>query len=756
MRSLILCLLLLPLALYGTWSTSADQNTPVAVTTGDQIQPKIVTASDGTYYVSWFDTRDGGNYDLYLQHFDALGTPLWTVNGIAVSTHPTMTWTTDYDLCADAAGGAVASFQDIRHDETNEQNDIFTYRIGPDQSFAWGADGLTLSNNEDLEAAPVITLTPSGYTVIAWPRMGTPYTIMMQRIAPDGTLAWGTDGITLSGTESYNTPRIVSSEGEDVIVGFFKQTGNFPAVTKNLWTRRISETGTTVWETQITTQAHIAYFHNFNMSTAADGGAALAWNDDRDTNNFEDAWVQIVNADGSIRFPAGGAQCSTNSAMNRYYPNLVSANGCVFCYWVEKNGNQDQAGLYGQNFGLNGSRQWGDTGQAIVNLSATDIYAPAVVSNGFDSMVLYMDTSFGNTTDARVKAIRVDGDGVMAWQDRISVLCNVQSSKDDLVTTGYANGQVVAAWMDGRDDGGSIYAQNVSWDDGSLGPVSVTPSVSIIEPEENDTIHLLPISIVCSVDNFTPGADGQLLYSLDGTAFPLTNDVMYSMDIELLSEGNHTISVELVNMNGQSLNPPVTDDVVITFTAPVLTITSPAEGAVVQTLPLDGSFTVTDMDTYQARISLNGVFVAYSSTGSFSLPTLAEGENTILLELADANQNLVVPAVIDVVTFTYQPVSVDDQTGAYSGPLAIIGTVGNPSSTPGVTFAIGKGANVDIAIYNLRGQRVWSKSAAFAQGRHTLLWNGCDNLGRTAPAGVYLYRVTANGRTMDGKVLRVR
>ncbi len=67
----------------------------------------------------------------------------------------------------------------------------------------------------------------------------------------------------------------------------------------------------------------------------------------------------------------------------------------------------------------------------------------------------------------------------------------------------------------------------------------------------------------------------------------------------------------------------------------------------------------------------------------------------------------------------------------------------NPSTS--IAFELGQAAAVNLTIYDTSGRLVRSLVAgqAFASGAHTVAWNGRDDQGRAAAAGVYLYRLDA-------------
>ncbi len=79
----------------------------------------------------------------------------------------------------------------------------------------------------------------------------------------------------------------------------------------------------------------------------------------------------------------------------------------------------------------------------------------------------------------------------------------------------------------------------------------------------------------------------------------------------------------------------------------------------------------------------------------------------------------------------------------------------NPSTT--ITFALPAGADVRLAIYNLRGQLVKTLVAAkMAAGHHAIVWNGDDAFGASVSTGTYIYRIQAGQFVATRKLLLLK
>jgi len=176
MRTSAFCLFLLLSGIFASsgnaqWSSDSTLNLAVCDTTGSQELPKIAATTDGGCYISWFDTRAGA-YRVYMQRLNAQGIKQWGTTGLLVSSQPQNTSLVDYDLAVDDSNYAVVAFTDIRN---GDQIEPFAYRISPQGTFAWGANGVSLSTSPStFQPNPRIVCTSDGNYVFAWIFGSTP------------------------------------------------------------------------------------------------------------------------------------------------------------------------------------------------------------------------------------------------------------------------------------------------------------------------------------------------------------------------------------------------------------------------------------------------------------------------------------------------------------------------------------------------------------------------------------------------------
>jgi hypothetical protein len=78
-------------------------------------------------------------------------------------------------------------------------------------------------------------------------------------------------------------------------------------------------------------------------------------------------------------------------------------------------------------------------------------------------------------------------------------------------------------------------------------------------------------------------------------------------------------------------------------------------------------------------------------------------------------------------------------------------------ATARITFQLGRAAEIQITIHDLRGRLVSTLSSGLCPtGIHSITWSGCDGQGLRVAPGVYLVSVQAGDRRETGKVVLLR
>jgi len=149
---------------------------------------------------------------------------------------------------------------------------------------------------------------------------------------------------------------------------------------------------------------------------------------------------------------------------------------------------------------------------------------------------------------------------------------------------------------------------------------------------------------------------------------------------------------------------------------------------------------------YTTQTNIYGEYEMEVETGEYTVSCYAEG-----YEIPDEVQVTVLEGETVTVNFVLEPeVGIDnDELEIRNCKLSNYPNPFNPSTI--ISFELGTDPteNVELLIYNLRGQKVRSFliNSSTDQLINSVTWHGDDEFGKPASSGVYLYKLNVDGKT---------
>ncbi|MCC5823676.1 MAG: hypothetical protein LAT64_10915 [Phycisphaerales bacterium] len=449
------------------WTDDPGLNTPVVVKAGDQTVVKTGVGPDGSSWTGWFDFAPGG-IQVRVQRLDADGNQTFDPEGLLVSANPQNTSTVDWDLRVDDDGNCMLAFTDIR---AGSDLDVYAYLIAPDGQMLWGADGVTVSDNDAFEADPRIIRLAGGDYAVVWPRFQTNPGLVMQRISPAGVKAFAGDGVMLSavGTEAPAFVEIEPTSDGGFIAAWIRNTATFMSP-RHVWAQKFDADGAAQWGTSpivVSDATSVPIAHRPRVINDGSDGAVIAWHDTR-TGSFN-AFVQRISPGGSVLFAANGQPASDEAGRQQLDPAIAMApSGDIMMIFRNLDGAQSQQSMNAQRFGgATGARMLGNNGVALTPFDGQFKGPPRAVAHA-DGIAGVFDRqpTLGNTAGVLEMYI-VDEAGDALGGGPITV-SGVLSNKGRLNLNRWADGRMLATWSDRRNGPEDIYAQAVN-PDGTLG-----------------------------------------------------------------------------------------------------------------------------------------------------------------------------------------------------------------------------------------------------------------------------------------------
>jgi hypothetical protein len=482
------------------WPTNPALNRALSVTTGEASVPHIASTSDGGCYVSWWDNTPG-HYCMYMQRLNAAGEVMWAPNGMLISNHAQDTWLTDYTLTVDTTDCAILAINDLR---AGGDWDIYAYRINPAGDFLWGADGLTISNDANSDAFPQAKVTSAGNIVFAWNDISAAGVIRMRKVDLNGNDLWTPSIKVITSTNGVAYPRLAETNDDGIIMQLLVHQGPLYNNPYYIYAHKYDASGNDLWGSAgvlINNTTTVEIYRYPDIVSDMAGGALPFWYDAR--GNVNHVYGQHILAAGTVAWTANGVVVSTAAGQIQVEPTgfYNSVTSELFLFYINKNTDQNQWGVYGQKINSAGTRQWTNSGRALVAMSTQErgIVNACIIDSG--AVVSYFEKPAGDVTNARVKAIRIDGAGLPVWSPSPVTMCSALSSKDDLRTCINPFQQVIAVWQDMRSDpDGDIYLQDIN-SNGSLGPLPMPLGVISGLVYEADGITPMSGAIIVTYDS---------------------------------------------------------------------------------------------------------------------------------------------------------------------------------------------------------------------------------------------------------------
>ena len=91
----------------------------------------------------------------------------------------------------------------------------------------------------------------------------------------------------------------------------------------------------------------------------------------------------------------------------------------------------------------------------------------------------------------------------------------------------------------------------------------------------------------------------------------------------------------------------------------------------------------------------------------------------------------------------------------YPNPFLISNSNRNSGTT--ISFELPKESNVEISIFNIKGQLVTNlKKGIMEKGKHNIVWNGKNETGNNVTSGVFFYKIETKNQTAVKKMLIIK
>ena len=312
----------------GSIPTSAIPDSGNVVST---IASAAMVAGDGLggAYVVWEELKGPSNPDLYVQHYDYWGHPLWTPLGSP----------TGIPVCAvvglqklramysDGAGGAYVVWADSRVGTTVPLYAAHLVSGGVDAG-AWTSGGVRVSPATQGIRIVGSAVSPAGSLWLAWRDIGSPGQFNAQQVGSDATFAWTALGAVVATVTPLHADFVPGPNGN-----VFVTWGG-----SDIRCSRLDASGVRVWTATPTGRVLVTPPGGTLVTVAAAdgaGGQRVAWS--QDAGGQDDVYSLHVDGTGApvAGEPAGGNLIESGPASQDPVAWYDATNVSPIITWLE-------------------------------------------------------------------------------------------------------------------------------------------------------------------------------------------------------------------------------------------------------------------------------------------------------------------------------------------------------------------------------------------------------------------------------------
>jgi hypothetical protein len=312
----------------------ASNGVPVSVAQFGQYGPTMFSDGYSGFYIAWADDRTGSR-QIRCNKLNSDGTLAWGPDGIIIRDTPW--WQDHHWIVSDGTGGAIIAWDDVDNGFTALY--IFAQRIGPDGSKLWDPNGVLIEPTGGVDHLNPLSIAPSGDggAIIAWGNwcyLDNYYDIYVQKVGAAGVVEWSPFGYRIcNASGEQRMPRIVSDGENGAIVSWL----DIRSGRDDFYAQRVGPNGTALWATDGIPirigPPETGFGWPIQVTSDHAGGAIFTWQEGLGTPTSWDIYAQRVDGTGTLLWPDTAVSvCRAHEG--QYYPQPTSdgENGAIITW----------------------------------------------------------------------------------------------------------------------------------------------------------------------------------------------------------------------------------------------------------------------------------------------------------------------------------------------------------------------------------------------------------------------------------------
>jgi len=371
----------------------------------------INSVGDETIF-AWVDFRNEIAGDIYAQKLDEDGNLMWDPEGVPLCLAEDIQ--ISLNIVTDAEGGAYVIWLDSRY---SVGEDIYGTHILTDGSIAtgWDANGSPIVNANGRQNQHTFWDDGEGGAVCVWHDEREPanQNLYMQRIDSAGTHLWGENGRILCDAPGIQESGKMTPDGDNGFIISWRDRRQDNG--GDIYANRIDLAGNVLWPEDLPVYMGAGNQTNPRITEASDGGALVAWEDNRNDATYADLYAQKINLDGTVGWDSAGVAVSVED-YHQLNPRLVGdeTGGCWIIWDDGRLQDHPHEDIYLQHIDGSGNAVLETNGRIVCD--AFGLQSAPLIKKDVDNQV-YLIWSDERTGSVGIREQLIDADGNMLLDD---------------------------------------------------------------------------------------------------------------------------------------------------------------------------------------------------------------------------------------------------------------------------------------------------------------------------------------------------
>ncbi len=321
-------------------------------------------------------------------------------------------------------------------------------------------DEIPVATATDGQFLPWVTHDGEGGTLIIWEdyRNGKDWDIYAQRVDEQGETDWAENGIPLcTAPQNQRRLRMVRHEEHAVIVWNDRRD----RTNWDIYAQAVHIDGKVLWETDgVPLCKNTADQSTQAILSDTEGGAICVWEDERRSAEFQDLYIQRINADGEVLWKKDGIPVYPSQSLQSDPILVTDTAGGFYIVWWDVTGYTDWH-IMAYRLTLEGEPLW--DAPLFVSPKQGTQGEPRVIPDTAGGLIVLWQI-YENFTNDQLYAQRIAPNGEKMWGPNGVPICTAPGIQKHAALTADGTGGFIIAWRDERDIYSDLYMQRITAD----------------------------------------------------------------------------------------------------------------------------------------------------------------------------------------------------------------------------------------------------------------------------------------------------